>query len=247
MFAERIASWFRAYVIAVSQSDYDAAIAQRIISPTKLITILNGIDEHLAEQLLESTPAREQLSAWAGVDLKNTRVAVAIANLYPAKNIPLLIQAFDFVVRRISDARLVIIGDGQQRGECEKILKNVPDLAKKVFLVGKHPDAYKILRGADVMCLASTKEGMPYAVLEAQLAGTPVVATRVGGVPEMGEEPLLRLVVPHSAEMLADAIAQTLRENKRGSGILQKKFTLSGMVNAIEAVYQNATFQKISK
>lgn len=240
LWSERIASWFRAKVITVSQSDYEAALQRSVVAKSKLITIPNGIDESLSAQLLKPDAARAQLSQWTGVDLSKNKVVVTIANLYPPKNVPTLIQAFEFVVRRIPEARLVIIGDGEQRAQCEKIIRSTDELSDKVFLIGQKVDAYKILRGADMMALASTKEGMPYTVLEAQLAGTPVVATRVGGLPEMGEEPLLHLVVPHSAEMLADAIVETLRADLRGTGALRKQFTLTGMVSAIEKVYVEA-------
>ena len=236
---ERIASIFRAKIITVSQSDFDAACAYHIVSRKKLVTIPNGIDERWAQQILSPAAARAQLSSWTNHDVTHAKIVVAIANLYPAKNIPLLIQAFEFVVRRLPVARLVIVGDGEQRSECEKIISARPVLVDTVFLVGKRAHAYQILSGADALCLASTKEGMPYAILEAKLAGIPVVATRVGGVPEMGEEPMLTLVVPHSAELLADAITNCLRSNMRGvPGEIQKKFTLSGMVEAIEAVYR---------
>ena len=80
------------------------------------------------------------------------------------------------------------------------------------------------------------------AQIEAKLAATPVVATRVGGVPEMGEGPRLRLVVPHSAEMLSDAIVEMLRAPRPSAeGRLEHQFTLVGMVDAIEDVYEQVS------
>lgn len=236
--AERLASLLRRRVIAVSKSDADSAIAKKILSASKITVIHNGINENLRANFLERNSARQQLSALTKADLNNQHVVLAIANLYPAKNIPLLIQAFEYVVRRDARARLVIIGDGQERPVCEKIIKDNPILQDKVWLVGQQPSAYKFLTGADLLVLSSSKEGLPYTILEAQLAGVPVVATRVGGIPEMGEEPGLTLVVPHSAELLSEAINKVLQRGACERCTIKKEFTLQGMVDAVEAVYR---------
>lgn len=236
---ERVASLFRHKVIAVSESDAEAARTRRVVNAKKLEVIPNGIDVELDEQLFDALVAKKILGEWCGTDLSGTKIILSIANFYPVKNIPLLIKAFDFVAPRVPEARLILVGDGLQRQMCEKIVKENQKLSHKVFFVGKRMDAYRVLRAADVLCLASTKEGMPYVVLEAKLAGTPVVATRVGGVPEMGEGPDLHLVVPHSAEMLSDAIVEVLREGKSAHrSKLPHVFTLSGMVDAVEEVYR---------
>jgi glycosyltransferase involved in cell wall biosynthesis len=130
-----------------------------------------------------------------------------------------------------------LVGDGKERHACERLVEQNPKLHEKVFFTGKRADAFQVLRGADVVALSSTKEGMPYVVLEAKFAGTPVVATRVGGIPEMGEGSDLKLVVPHSPEMLSEALVQMLRTEKQARGHLPWQFTLTGMVDAIEAVY----------
>jgi glycosyltransferase involved in cell wall biosynthesis len=147
------------------------------------------------------------------------------------------VQSFESVLARIPEARLVLVGDGKERHACERLVEQNPKLHEKVFFTGKRADAFQVLRGADVVALSSTKEGMPYVVLEAKFAGTPVVATRVGGIPEMGEGSDLKLVVPHSPEMLSEALVQMLRTEKQTRGHLPWQFTLTGMVDAIEAVY----------
>ncbi len=238
---ERIATWFRHRVIAVSKSDAEIAVAHNVVPVEKMTTIHNGIDAAIADTMLSRDAARIELSTWCGVPLHDKKIALSIANLYPAKNIPLLLRAFEFVVRREPHTRLVVIGDGEQRGACENFIERTPALRDTVFFVGKRVGAARILRGADVLCLSSTKEGLPYVILEAKLAGVPVVATRVGGVPEFGEGPDLKLVVPHSAEMLAEAITQMLRD---GAGVitpLSANFTLAGMTAEIERVYAEIT------
>lgn len=237
IWSERIASWFRNRVIAVSKSDAEAARHRHVVASRKLLTIPNGIDVNLEHQLEAPLAARQTLSAWTGNDLTHAKIALSIANFYPAKNVPLLVRAFEYVIARVPDARLVLVGDGEQRWLCETIVQHSNTLRDKVFFVGKQTNAFRVMRGVDVVCLSSTKEGLPYVVLEAKLAQTPVVATRVGGVPEMGEGADLKLVVPHSAEMLSDAIADVLRSARRAHTRLAPPYTLVSMVDAIEAVY----------
>lgn len=238
LLAEKVSTLFRHKVIAVSQSDADAARKNHIVGAKKMTIIQNGIDLSINDRILDSNSARELISEWVGADVSTAKVVLSIANFYPAKNLPLLVRSFEFVLPRVSEARLVLVGDGKDRELCENIVRQNQKLQQKVFFAGKRLDAFRVLRGADVLALSSTKEGMPYVVLEAKLAGTPVVATRVGGVPEMGEGPDLKLVVPHSAEMLSDAIVQVLRTEKPRRENLPEKFTLRGMVDAIEAVYR---------
>ena len=239
LLAEKISTLFRHKVIAVSQSDADAARKNHIVTSKKMVIIPNGLDLSIEDRLLEAGPARELISEWAGSDLSGSKIVLSIANFYPAKNLPLLVRAFESVLPRVPESCLVLVGDGKDRKVCEDIVQQNPKLEKKIFFTGKRLDAFRVLRGADVLALSSTKEGMPYVVLEAKFAGTPVVATRVGGVPEMGEGSDLKLVVPHSVEMLSDAIVQMLRTDKPVRGHLPWKFTLQGMVDAVEAVYND--------
>lgn len=237
LLAEKISTLFRHKVIAVSQSDADAARKNFIVSSKKLTIIPNGLDLSIEDRLLDVKSAREMISSWAGADMSDAKIILSIANFYPAKNLSLLVQSFESVLARIPEARLVLVGDGKERPVCERLVEQNPKLHEKVFFTGKRADAFQVLRGADVVALSSTKEGMPYVVLEAKFAGTPVVATRVGGIPEMGEGSDLKLVVPHSPEMLSEALVQMLRTEKQARGHLPWHFTLTGMVDAIEAVY----------
>lgn len=236
---EKFSSLFRHRIITVSQSDADAACAHHVVAAKKIAVIPNGIDLDMESRILPEHEARLLLGSWCGAIFTDEKIILSIANFYPAKNLALLIRAFESVVPRMPDARLILIGEGSERPACEAIVAANPKLHSVVYFTGKQVDAFRAMRGADVLALSSTKEGMPYVVLEAKLAGIPVVATRVGGVPEMGEGADLRLVVPHSAEMLSDAIVETLRVEKKLRENLTAQFTLRGMVDAIEAVYRS--------
>lgn len=235
---ERFASLFRDHVIAVSQSDAIAAIASRVVARDKISVIHNGLNPLLEQKILPATEARALLSQWAGTDLRPYKIVLSIANHYPPKNIPLLVRAFELVVRSVPEARLVSIGDGRERVVCEKIIKDTPILQNKVFLVGKKQTACKILRGADLFAVSSSKEGFPYAILEAKMAGTPIVATRVGGIPEMVRDDDITLVVPQDQEELANAMVRVLRHGAGARPQLSEEFTLAGMVERVLEVYE---------
>lgn len=107
-----------------------------------------------------------------------------IAELHPNKGLDILIKAFKDASEQYMDTALVIIGEGQERENLEILISNL-NLQKKVHLLGHIDNASQFLKAFDVFILCSYKEGLPYSVLEAGLAGLPVVASAVGGIPEI--------------------------------------------------------------
>jgi len=123
--------------------------------------------------------------------------------------------------------------------------KNLPDI--KLNIISNVPNASKYLKNFDIFVLPSIKEGLPYVILEAGLAGLPVIASNVGGIPEIignGKEGLL--VPPANSEELAKAIRKltddkTLRENlaKNLNEKIQKEFSLKKMLEQTMSLYKN--------
>ncbi len=130
---------------------------------------------------------------------------VSIARLTPVKGVDVALAALPHIDH---DAKLVIVGDGPQQAELEALAPR-----DRVLFVGhqEHDDAMRYLRAADVFVLSSRTEGLSHVLLEAQIVGTPAVATRVGGNPEIiidGENGLL--VPSESPQALADAVNRLL-------------------------------------
>lgn len=109
--------------------------------------------------------------------------------------------------RRGLPPRLVVVGDGSQRAELER-RAGAPDLAGRVHFAGYREDAWRAPGGFDVMVMPSLQEAFPLACLEAMAAGRPVIASRVGGLPEMVEDGRTGLLVPPGD---ARAVAEALR------------------------------------
>jgi teichuronic acid biosynthesis glycosyltransferase TuaC len=121
-----------------------------------------------------------------------------VGNLYPIKNPNLLVQAHSQLGPRFG---LTIVGDGPLRGQDSERVKYVGSQSPEVVA--------DYLRHADLLCVPSNNEGVPNVIREAFASGTPVVATKVGGIPEVLEDDLLgRLVPPRDADAMARAIAE---------------------------------------
>jgi glycosyltransferase involved in cell wall biosynthesis len=123
-----------------------------------------------------------------------------------------LVAAAAKVVRDEPDARFVIVGEGELREAIERQIKDL-GLERHVLLTGFRNDAVGLQKSFDVFVMSSITEGLGSAMLDAMACGTPVVATRAGGIPEAivdGQSGLL--VPPHDEDALAHAIVQLLRD-----------------------------------
>ncbi len=169
-----------------------------------------------------------------------------IAELTPNKNIFSAITAVAEYNKKNPSKRIfyTIIGDGEQRSEFQEYLMK-HGLNEDIHLAGYVPDARTYLQAFDAFLLPSYKEGMPYAILEAGSAGLPVIASNVGGIPEIitHEENGL-LVDPAREKSIEEALTQIVQNvdiTKTYSRRLKEKisttFTLDDMLEKTIAVY----------
>ncbi len=171
------------HIITVSKNDEITGIKAGI-PQEKITTIYNAIDTE-DYTFLSKQQAQEELSSIAQKACNKpinpqTKIVGTIANFYTTKGLDVLLKA----VQKIPHIQVVIIGDGPERTYLEKIMRSL-DLSQKVFLIGNVEKASQFLKAFDVFVLSSRKEGLPYVLLEASAANVPIVATRVGGIPEM--------------------------------------------------------------
>ncbi|MDO8560116.1 MAG: glycosyltransferase family 4 protein, partial [bacterium] len=204
--AERRSAPGKDVIICVSEADRQSAIAARIAPPGKLATIHPGISAEPAS--LPPQEARDRLRE-RGVPPHGLLVGT-IAHLYPTKGLLDLISAAAQTVRQ-TPATFLIIGEGTQRALLTEKIR-AAGLERSVLLLGEIPDAARLLPAIDVYASSSVKEGFPYALLEAMLAARAIVATAVGGVPEMISDNQHGLLVPAGdPAALAAAVARLLR------------------------------------
>nr|BCX01989.1 MAG: glycosyl transferase family 1 [Bacteroidota bacterium] len=140
------------------------------------------------------------------------RVLLHIGRFAPQKNHLLLLEGFARAQARYPDLELWLVGDGPLRPEVERWVRE-RGLLDRVCLLGLRNDVPELLAQADMLLLPSDWEGVPLVVLEAMAAGKPVVATRVGGVPELVEDGRTGLLVPpQDPEALAAAILRLAQD-----------------------------------
>jgi glycosyltransferase involved in cell wall biosynthesis len=167
---------------------------------------------------------------------------IVVSRLHPDKGIQELLDATDKLRAEVPALRLLVVGDGAHRSPLEEQTRRL-GLDDVAVFTGFRTDVTALLRAADVSVLPSHHENMPYSVLEAMAVGLPVVATAVGGVPEVvvdGETGIL--VPPGDAGPLKEALASLLRDRAAASAMgraglarVRARFTRRHMLEATEA------------
>jgi glycosyltransferase involved in cell wall biosynthesis len=149
-------------------------------------------------------------NGWMGDPVPRSPVGpftvVCVANMRPAKGHELLVEAFKEVVREVPGARLLLVGGGPWSSRGSEHVRQL-GIETAVDFVGPVDDVWPFLSKAHVAVLPSHNETFGIAALEAMAAGLPVVATRVGGIPEVVEDGVTgRLVPPRNARALSEAL-----------------------------------------
>jgi glycosyltransferase involved in cell wall biosynthesis len=193
--------------VAVSSLDRGRMIEIEGIDPDKIVVIRNGVP----------TPAAPQ-----GHDLRAERslpsdapIIGALCRLYPQKALDVLLRAAAQVRDRRPEIRVVIAGEGPERARLESLTAEL-GLERTVIFLGRRDDVADVLAAFDVAVLSSDFEGTPLALMECMEAGLPIVATRVGGVPEMIEDGVHGLLVePQDPSAMAASIERLLADPDR--------------------------------
>ena len=211
-FVWRSVAWFGSWVtvllshtiIVVSRCDLETAPV--LFHKRKVQVVHIGIDSFELEARVASRaflaplPQLQKLPRWLIMPAELTR----------NKGIDTAIHAFAGVAARFRDVALVVVGEGEDHEMLEKLVRSYY-MEKRIFLVGFVPDARRYLLAGDFFLMPSRKEGFPYALLEAAHAGLPVIAAKVGGIPEViqdGENGIL--IRSEDIDGLADALAKLL-------------------------------------
>jgi glycosyltransferase involved in cell wall biosynthesis len=172
------------------------------------------------------------------------RVITTVANLRPGKGHEILLKAAARVIRRVPDAQFRIVGDGPRRQMLERQAATLR-ISAQVEFAGHREDVPGILQASDVFAFPSFMEASPNAVLEAMAAGLPVVATRVGGIPEVIEHERSGLLVPPGDDRaLAAGILRFIERPAAAAAIgeaarqtVDSRFSFDRMVSEFQGLY----------
>ncbi|HYM83644.1 MAG TPA: glycosyltransferase [Candidatus Dormibacteraeota bacterium] len=167
-----------------------------------------------------------------------------VARLEPEKGHPTLLEAWPHVLRQVPDAYLLVVGEGSRREALEEQVRELR-IGQRVVFTGRRDDVPAVTAALDVAVLPSYREAQGLTILEAMALSRPVVATNVGGIPEVVQDGVSGLLVPpHDADALAGAIVRLLTDHpfadtlaKAGHDAVHERFCVELMVHAIEAVY----------
>ncbi|MEZ4642786.1 MAG: glycosyltransferase [Chloroflexota bacterium] len=230
----------------VSEDVRQHCIHSQGIKPEKLLTIYNGVDA-IRYQIALSDTDRQAIRYQTG--LHAGFVIITVARLHPVKGHLDLLDAIPHVKRVFPDVQFLWVGEG----ELEEMLRQQIyklGLMDTVFLAGSRQDIPELLAISDLFVLPSHSEGMPNVILEAMAAGLPVVATAVGGIPEIVTEETGILVKPGDAGALAQAILQILQQadrNQLGQSAqkrVQSQFQVGQSIDKYEALYHSLQERK---
>jgi len=190
------------YVTCVSKEMKQILTGEYGLEDDKISIVPNGYDNNLVFKRKERR--------FQGRENK----IVFVGRLDSAKDPSTLIQAFKRISTRHADVKLLIIGDGPLRKGLETLSKEL-DIANRVFFCGQvsHENAMAIMAECDIYVLTSIDEGLPTSLIEAMALGKPIIATNVGGVPEIVKDGINGLLVPpKSPERVAQAVERLLNE-----------------------------------
>jgi glycosyltransferase involved in cell wall biosynthesis len=225
-------------LIAVSSAiERKIADEGRVGAPVRLI--YNGVDLERYDHQEPCCTLRDEYGMEPG-----SQIVGVVARLEPEKGHPTLLEAWPLVLHTVPNAYLLIIGEGSQ---CEALQREAAALrvAHRVVFTGRRDDVPAVTAALDVAVLPSYREAQGLSILEAMALSRPVVATNVGGIPEVIEDGVSGLLVPpHDAPALAAAIARLLTDHpfadliaRAGHDVVRARFCLEQMVAEVSAIY----------
>jgi glycosyltransferase involved in cell wall biosynthesis len=220
-----------------------AQLEEEGVKPRKLFLLYNGID---VKSLEAKRASRDQVRGALDIPLAAFVITV-VANFHPYKGHEDLIEALAAIAEKLPEPWLVLAAGSDRAGHLAamKELAKAHDLESHVRFLGARDDVPRLLAAADLHVLPSHQEALPNSIIEAMAVGLPVIATRVGGIPELisdGESGLL--VEPHDPAALGAAIHALANDPGRRQQMgelnrttVRERFTLEKSVARYEELY----------
>ncbi len=229
-------------IIVVSHSVKEIVKKTENVPDDKIQVIYNGID--LSENGPPSTPV-VSLKKQLGINMDEP-VVMHVANFKTVKGHDYLLEAMVSVVKSVPKVKLVLIGEDEMNGRLQNLAVQL-GIDKNLLFLGKRDDVQNLLPMADICVLPSLSEGMSNAILEYMKWGKPVIATQVGGNPELIEEGRSGLLVPpRNSQSLGMAMIHLLRDpflcrqmGKNARKRVEEIFTIEKMVQNYEQLFES--------
>ncbi|MCU0241743.1 MAG: glycosyltransferase family 4 protein [Vicinamibacteria bacterium] len=227
-------------LIAVSDSVRADLLALGIGRPEQMSVISLGLD---LERYTHPAP-RGELRRQLGVALTTPLVGI-VGRLVPIKDLDCFLEAARIVRETGCAAHFVIVGDGEERARLERFAQELK-IAAQVSFLGWRRDLTAVYADLDLVVNTSRNEGTPVALIEALAAGRPVIATEVGGTPDLlARGAHGRLIPPRSPSALAAAVIESLKapeilleRTRRGRRFVLEHYSVARLVADIDTLYR---------
>lgn len=240
---ERLLAPLSDRLVVVAENDREEGLSLGVGRPDQYVLIRSGIELGVYRDVSLS---RAESRRRVGLS-EDAFVVGSVGRLSPPKCPEVAVAAFARLAAACPRARLVVVGDGWQRGEVEAEVRR-RGLADRVRMLGLRSDVAELLRAFDVFLLTSSHEGLPRTIPQAMAAGLPVVATRVGGVPNAVVDGVTGWLAPTGdAEVLGDRLLALARDpdTARGMGEAGRarvdEFSADRMARQLEQLYEQLT------
>jgi glycosyltransferase involved in cell wall biosynthesis len=226
-------------LIAVSAM-IEAKLEQEGRTGAPVRRIYNGVDLSRYDHTEPCCTLAEEYGMEPG-----SQIVGVVARLEPEKGHPTLLEAWPAVLRSVPDAYLLIVGEGSRREALEALARELR-IAHRVVFTGRRDDVPSVTAALDVAVLPSYREAQGLSILEALALSRPVVASNVGGIPEMITDGVNGLLVPpHDPDALAAAIVRLLRDHpladtlgRAGHDMVHDRFAIELMVDLVQSIYE---------
>jgi glycosyltransferase involved in cell wall biosynthesis len=233
-------------LVTVSEQVKAELVAHGVARADRITVIPLGFD---LDPFLDSNVLRGEFRREMGVGDEVGLVGI-VGRLFPIKNHRLFLDAAAKIAAE-NPARFVIVGDGALRSALEQQARDL-GLLNRVLFTGWRRDLPRIYADLDVLAVSSDNEGTPVSAIEAMAAGCSVVATRVGGLPDLITDSTIgRLVPPRNATALANAVLDLLRRpdtarrmGRNATEAVRQRFTLTRLISDVDRLYSQLVAEK---
>lgn len=230
-------------LIAVSAYTRKELIDLYDIAEEKIRVIYNGVDV----QKFKPNGDRDGLRRELAVE-REQKVILYVGRLYHRKGLATLLQSMSTVAKRFEDVKLIVSGKGFRKNELNlRGLTGKLGIEDNVMFLGYFPDEKlpDLYAASDIFVLPALYENFPFAILEAQSTGLPVISTKVGGIPEFLTEENGLLVEPSDPEQLAQRIIDLLQDpelarelGQRGRRLIEERFSWPLIAGQVVDLYR---------
>jgi glycosyltransferase involved in cell wall biosynthesis len=234
-------------LIAVSARVKQELVNHRIASADRIDVIELGLE---MDQLIHCREMRGTLRRELGI-APDTPLVGVVGRLSRIKNHQLFLDAAARIAAAHPEVLFLVVGDGERRSALESHARRL-NLARQVLFTGWRTDLPSVYADVDVLALSSDNEGTPLVLIEAMAAGCPMVATGVGGVPDLIDDGVSGLLVPpRQPSQLADAIVRMLQDRAlsatlaaRAQATARARFGVERLAADMDALYRRLVAER---